>query len=137
MYTMLIGRPPFETSNVKTTYKRIKMNFYTFPDHVKISPEAKDLIQSLLKKEPSCRISLDKFLTHEFFKGPFPETLPSSALACAPSIDLCRTASTKTGSDESDKPILRPISSNRNISSGSRNILTSRNRVDQSRESRG
>ena len=34
LYTMLVGRPPFETSNVKTTYKRIKMNFYTFPEHV-------------------------------------------------------------------------------------------------------
>ena len=34
LYTMLVGRPPFETSNVKTTYKRIRMNFYTFPDHV-------------------------------------------------------------------------------------------------------
>jgi polo-like kinase 1 len=52
LYTMLIGRPPFETSNVKTTYKRIRMNFYTFPDHVTISNEAKDLIQKLLKKEP-------------------------------------------------------------------------------------
>lgn len=26
VYTMLIGRPPFETSDVKTTYKRIKAN---------------------------------------------------------------------------------------------------------------
>ena len=32
MYTMLIGKPPFETNDVKTTYKRIKMNAYTFPD---------------------------------------------------------------------------------------------------------
>lgn len=28
MYTLLIGKPPFETSDVKTTYKRIKMNMY-------------------------------------------------------------------------------------------------------------
>lgn len=26
LYTMLIGKPPFETSDVKTTYKRIKAN---------------------------------------------------------------------------------------------------------------
>lgn len=26
MYAMLIGKPPFETSDVKTTYKRIKAN---------------------------------------------------------------------------------------------------------------
>jgi len=28
VYTLLIGRPPFETKDVKTTYKRIKMNAY-------------------------------------------------------------------------------------------------------------
>jgi len=27
-YTLLIGKPPFETSDVKTTYRRIKMNAY-------------------------------------------------------------------------------------------------------------
>ena len=44
LYTLLIGRPPFETSNVKTTYKRIRMNNYSFPEHVQISSKAKDLI---------------------------------------------------------------------------------------------
>jgi len=28
---MLIGRPPFETSEVKKTYERIKRNAFTFP----------------------------------------------------------------------------------------------------------
>lgn len=31
IYTLLFGRPPFETSDVKRTYKRIKLNDYTFP----------------------------------------------------------------------------------------------------------
>ena len=26
IYTLVIGKPPFETSDVKTTYKRIRMN---------------------------------------------------------------------------------------------------------------
>ncbi len=30
-YTMLVGKPPFETNDVKTTYRRIKANSYTFP----------------------------------------------------------------------------------------------------------
>ena len=34
IYTLLIGKPPFETSDVKTTYRRIRMNAYTFPEHV-------------------------------------------------------------------------------------------------------
>lgn len=80
LYTMLVGRPPFETSNVKTTYKRIKINFYTFPDHIIISKAAKDLIQKLLKKEPECRISLSNILKHDFLKGPIPESLPVSVM---------------------------------------------------------
>ena len=40
-YTMLIGKPPFETSDVKTTYRRIRMNAYTFPENVNISVPAK------------------------------------------------------------------------------------------------
>jgi len=28
LYTMIIGKPPFETNDVKTTYKKIKMNSY-------------------------------------------------------------------------------------------------------------
>ncbi len=44
IYTLLFGRPPFETSDVKKTYKRIKLNNYTFPEHVNVSDVAKDLI---------------------------------------------------------------------------------------------
>lgn len=44
IYTLIIGKPPFETANVKTTYDKIKKNSYKFPDHVAISDEAWDLI---------------------------------------------------------------------------------------------
>jgi polo-like kinase 1 len=40
-YTLLIGKPPFETSDVKTTYRRIKMNAYSFPEHIIISHQSK------------------------------------------------------------------------------------------------
>jgi hypothetical protein len=36
-YTQLIGKPPFETPEVKTTYKKIKACQYSFPDHINIS----------------------------------------------------------------------------------------------------
>ena len=45
IYTFLFGKPPFETSDVKTTYSRIKKNQYTFPDSIKISKEAKSLME--------------------------------------------------------------------------------------------
>ena len=34
LYTLLIGKPPFETAEVKSTYKKIKMNNYSFPENV-------------------------------------------------------------------------------------------------------
>ena len=37
IYTLIIGKPPFETNDVKTTYKKIRMNNYSFPDSVQIS----------------------------------------------------------------------------------------------------
>ena len=40
-YTLLIGKPPFETNDVKATYKKIKLNQYSFPEGVSISSEAK------------------------------------------------------------------------------------------------
>ena len=44
LYAMLIGRPPFETPDVKQTYKRIRENNYSFPEHVILTESAKDLI---------------------------------------------------------------------------------------------
>lgn len=48
LYALLFGKPPFETNDVKTTYKRIKSNLYTFPEHTSVSDAAKDLIRKIL-----------------------------------------------------------------------------------------
>jgi len=64
---MLIGKPPFETHDVKTTYKKIRMNNYTFPDNVPISIEAKSFIQRILQLNPTLRPKLDELRNHEFF----------------------------------------------------------------------
>lgn len=44
IYTLIIGKPPFETNDVKTTYKKIRSNSYSFPEGANITPDAKDLI---------------------------------------------------------------------------------------------
>jgi len=64
---MLIGKPPFETNDVKTTYRKIRMNSYTFPENVPISIESKGLITRILHLNPSLRPTLDEILNHEFF----------------------------------------------------------------------
>lgn len=67
LYTMLIGRPPFETSDVKTTYARIRENTYSFPDRCPVSDRAKDIIRQMLQPLPAARPSLEDIVRHPFF----------------------------------------------------------------------
>lgn len=87
LYTLVVGKPPFETSDVKTTYRRIRMNAYNFPETVSISEPAKSLISRILVSDPARRPSLDDILAHPFFHqgNAIPKLLPSSTLACPPS----------------------------------------------------
>jgi len=75
MYTLLVGKPPFQTNDVEETYqfvspsffvllfqsrinehnafgRKIKDNNYSFPDNVVVSTLAKDLITTLLHTNP-------------------------------------------------------------------------------------
>lgn len=64
-YTMLLGRPPFETTNLKETYRCIREARYTMPST--LSPQAKHLISIMLAKSPEDRPRLDDILNHDFF----------------------------------------------------------------------
>jgi polo-like kinase 1 len=86
LFALLYGRPPFESPEVKQTYKKIKNNQYSFPDTVKVSPQAQDFISKLLLTEPSHRMNLKEMLAHDFMvMNKIPELLPISTLVCAPS----------------------------------------------------
>ena len=58
IYTLIIGKPPFEASNVKSTYEKIRKNIYRFPDHIPISDDARDLISWILNGDPTNRPTL-------------------------------------------------------------------------------
>lgn len=49
IYTMITGRPPFECKDVKSTYKKILANSYSYPELVPISEGAKAIIQEILQ----------------------------------------------------------------------------------------
>lgn len=83
-YACLVGRPPFETNDVKTTYTKIKMCNYSFPDHITLSTVAKHFISKLLQKDPRHRLTIDEVLNDQFFSFPIPEALPTTLLACPP-----------------------------------------------------
>ena len=87
LYTLLVGKPPFETNDVKKTYNLIKMNAYSFPEYASISEEAKSLVTQILKTDPKRRPSLTDILEHEFFhmNSSIPKLLPISTLAVPPS----------------------------------------------------
>lgn len=64
-YTLLCGNPPFETLDLKETYKCIKEVKYTLPPS--LSTAAQKLISAILQKNPSDRLTLDQILAHEYF----------------------------------------------------------------------
>jgi polo-like kinase 1 len=55
LFTLLVGKPPYEAQDVKATYQRIIANEYKFPSHVTVSDSARDLITSMLQSNPEDR----------------------------------------------------------------------------------
>ncbi|KAL0579340.1 Cell cycle serine/threonine-protein kinase cdc5/MSD2 [Marasmius crinis-equi] len=85
IYTLLIGRPPFQTKEVKAIYTRIRDNDYEFPQERPVSSYAQALIQSILTPLPQERPSLHQIVDDEFFtRGTFPPAIPTSAHDTAP-----------------------------------------------------
>lgn len=81
-YTLLVGKPPFETSSLKDTYQRIKRNEYYIPS--KVSHTAQLLIIKLLRPDPATRPGLQEVLDDDFFKGFTPSRMPVSSLTMVP-----------------------------------------------------
>ena len=82
-YTLLVGKPPFETKSLKETYlPRIKRNDYFIPP--KVSPAAQSLIVRLLRSDLSSA-------------GFAPTRLPLSCLTMAPRFYEKKTATSTSG----------------------------------------
>ncbi|XP_010901426.1 serine/threonine-protein kinase PLK1 [Esox lucius] len=87
LYTLLVGKPPFETSCLKETYNRIKKNNYTIPWH--INPVASSLIKRMLHADPAQRPSISQLQTDEFFTaGYIPLRLPTTCLTVPPRFSI-------------------------------------------------
>ncbi|XP_036302262.1 serine/threonine-protein kinase PLK3 isoform X1 [Pipistrellus kuhlii] len=83
MYTLLCGSPPFETVDLKETYRCIKQVHYTLP--ASLSLHARQLLAAILRASPQDRPSIDQILRHDFFtkapaaSGPAPLSLVETA----------------------------------------------------------
>ncbi|PNF35303.1 hypothetical protein B7P43_G04801 [Cryptotermes secundus] len=88
LYTLLIGKPPFETNSVPETYSRIKRCEYKIPASSQISSSAIKMIRATLQLDPKCRPKVEELLNSEFFtSGYIPSQLPVSCLTVAPRAD--------------------------------------------------
>lgn len=74
--TLLTGTPPFETQQVKTTYKKIKDVDFALPDYV--SDDARDLIQKILVLDPKKRLTVSEIRNHPYIKNTLVSSLPQS-----------------------------------------------------------
>lgn len=104
LYTLLVGKPPFETQDVRSTYRRITMNAYCFPEQIDISEAAQHLISIILVTEPTARPKLQEILAHPFFSTPFPKTLPPSTLSVPPSTALAQQYKRANSLKEAKEP---------------------------------
>ncbi|XP_027629721.1 serine/threonine-protein kinase PLK3 isoform X1 [Tupaia chinensis] len=85
MYTLLCGTPPFETADLKETYRCIKQVHYTLP--ASLSLPARQLLAAILRASPRDRPSIDQILRHDFFtKGYTPDRLPVSSCVTVPDL---------------------------------------------------
>lgn len=67
MYTLLVGKPPFETSSLRETYARIKQVQYKIPNY--IGTVAMSMISNMLQGNPSKRPSITKLIKDPFFSS--------------------------------------------------------------------
>ncbi|KAJ1018918.1 hypothetical protein NDA16_004721 [Ustilago loliicola] len=85
MYTLLVGKPPFQTPKVDEIYERIRQNAYEIPTSAGLSTEAIDLITRILTHNPAQRPTLVQIMNHAWFQcGPVPLTIPSTAIEGTP-----------------------------------------------------
>jgi aurora kinase, other len=71
MYEFMVGTPPFEAEDARTTYTKISKVEMEFPAYM--SMEARDLISKLLVHDPQNRIKLDDVLSHPWITMNAPE----------------------------------------------------------------
>lgn len=67
-YTMLVGHPPFEGRDNKSTFDRICSVKYLIPSENKLSFAASDFITSILQAKPENRPKLSYLKKHPFMK---------------------------------------------------------------------
>lgn len=67
IYQMLAGRPPFKGGSEYLTFEKILNLDYEFPPG--FPPAARDLVERLLVRDPTRRLTIEHIKNHQFFDG--------------------------------------------------------------------
>jgi len=95
LYTLLVGKPPFDTERVQKTLTKVVMESHQFPEHLRLSFEVKDLINNLLKKNEAERIKLNDILLHPWMM--LDNTLPQDSGIAMTTTNFSSNSITKPG----------------------------------------
>lgn len=66
LYSLLVGQLPFDDDNINTLYKKIQMGRFVMPQW--LSTDVRDLISSMLRVNPTERITVPKVLDHRWIR---------------------------------------------------------------------
>lgn len=66
LYELLVGMPPFFTTNIKELYKNITSEKLQVP--TTLSEESQKILYLMLDKNPKKRITIKKMKDHAFFR---------------------------------------------------------------------
>ncbi|XP_051270665.1 tribbles homolog 3 [Dicentrarchus labrax] len=69
LYTMLIGRYPFQDTQPAALFAKIRRGAFSLPDW--LSPQAKCLIGCMLRKSPAERLEASELLMHPWLTNPY------------------------------------------------------------------
>lgn len=82
LYSLVHGNVPFIATSVPGVYEKIKYDPLEFPPTSTISPELRDLIVSMLDKDPQTRITLPQIKQHNWITKHGLHPLPSEEENC-------------------------------------------------------
>ncbi|KAI6188641.1 Serine/threonine-protein kinase PLK [Aphelenchoides besseyi] len=112
LYTLLVGKPPFETESLKQTYAKIRRNEYVIP--TRIGQHAHEMIAALLTAEPENRPSVFVIPKYKFFtRGFMPDALPVSCLVSAPHFNHEKVSVGMIEPDNRLGNVLQPVAGTR------------------------
>ena len=126
VYTLLVGKPPFETNDLKDTYRKIKNNEYTVPSSVPY--DAKVFIDKMLQADPLKRPSMHQILEDPYLtRNYIPSRLPASCLTTCPRFDQGRLSIMPTDF-LSPRRALTPLDS---MANGNQNVVAKQQQQQQ------